>query len=337
MAPIQTRVRLRTRTPLWTGGMRQNMSRVLETGILGSLRWWYEAIVRGLGGWACDPTKHTCSSESGLCDACRMFGSTGWRRRFRLVVSETKEAAPLSVPPRIRASVHPQSAWYLPGAGYMGEFKIELIPWDSQAPLDQILLTLRLITRYSALGAKTGLGYGWVDLVQAPEIDVNTILKQWEEKYFQKGNVAHQQIEQKALLKRLPALTNMFFAQLRVNHSKPYNWQPVADLRYNLRQAFHNQCPGLQSFIMGEVRGQQRRASKIRMTAAVDGQMRVWGWIPEEVERYCNLSQKKVFKTIHNTLQRHGQIQSWQSFTPVDEAHPTHTIDMVSFLSSLLA
>lgn len=79
------------------------------------MRWWYEAIVRGMGGYACDPTsekrcqfdakaydeeykRHLKANESkelaskyaleaGLkkvCPACRLFGCTGWKRRFKL-------------------------------------------------------------------------------------------------------------------------------------------------------------------------------------------------------------------------------------------------------------
>lgn len=77
-----------------------------ETGILGSLRWWYEGILRGFGGHACDPTEHVCLFDvkryaegrqrgltgaallaaAGLCPACQFFGATGWQRRFRLLV-----------------------------------------------------------------------------------------------------------------------------------------------------------------------------------------------------------------------------------------------------------
>ena len=48
-------IRVHTLTPLWTGGVDGTMDRIHETGILGSLRWWYESIVRGLGGSACNP------------------------------------------------------------------------------------------------------------------------------------------------------------------------------------------------------------------------------------------------------------------------------------------
>lgn len=42
-------VTLQPMTPLWTGDANQRWSRVRETGVLGSLRWWYVAIVQGLG------------------------------------------------------------------------------------------------------------------------------------------------------------------------------------------------------------------------------------------------------------------------------------------------
>ncbi len=65
---MDAQFRLIFETPLWTGGLglpplpnqRLPMHRVRATGLLGSLRWWYETVVRALGGWACDPTEHTC-------------------------------------------------------------------------------------------------------------------------------------------------------------------------------------------------------------------------------------------------------------------------------------
>jgi len=46
-------VRLKTLTPIWTGDAERQNTRLRETGIISSLRWWYEALVRGLGGYAC--------------------------------------------------------------------------------------------------------------------------------------------------------------------------------------------------------------------------------------------------------------------------------------------
>lgn len=51
----QFSIRIKPLTPLWTGNEKRESKVLRETGILGSLRWWYEAVVRGLGGKACDP------------------------------------------------------------------------------------------------------------------------------------------------------------------------------------------------------------------------------------------------------------------------------------------
>jgi hypothetical protein len=56
-------ITLKTLTPLWTGGVDQTCDRLHETGLIGSLRWWYEVLVRGLGGYACDPTEHRCTFD----------------------------------------------------------------------------------------------------------------------------------------------------------------------------------------------------------------------------------------------------------------------------------
>lgn len=96
----ELKVRLKTLTPIWTGGVDGTMDRIHETGILGSLRWWYEAIVRGLGGWACDPSqseleltsshlnqyKHARQEGKDWCDVCKVFGTTGWKKRFKLEI-----------------------------------------------------------------------------------------------------------------------------------------------------------------------------------------------------------------------------------------------------------
>jgi len=49
-------VKIKALTPLWTGDAERKSNKIRETGIIGSLRWWYEALIRGLGGNACDPT-----------------------------------------------------------------------------------------------------------------------------------------------------------------------------------------------------------------------------------------------------------------------------------------
>ena len=72
-------------TDLWTGGADGKPDRLISTGLLGSIRWWFEVLVRGLGGGACDPTDTKCEDRN-HCVVCELFGCTGWARKFRFEV-----------------------------------------------------------------------------------------------------------------------------------------------------------------------------------------------------------------------------------------------------------
>lgn len=173
-------ITLKTLTPLWTGGAYGKMDRIHETGIIGSLRWWYEAIVRGLGGQACDPSQGTCQfdaekyaksrasdehqrlRDAGLCDVCQVFGATGWRRRFRLKVddsklSETWSGKAINVRPPDR-----NRGWYL-NPGKVGNFTLRIMA--DEALRAQVLALIQFMARYGNLGARPQLGYGQVEIV----------------------------------------------------------------------------------------------------------------------------------------------------------------------------
>jgi len=83
-------------TDIWTGNADGDSGRLITTGLLGSLRWWFEVLVRGLGGSVCDPSdrERRCpdpeikdANEAGHhCLVCELFGCTGWARKFRFDV-----------------------------------------------------------------------------------------------------------------------------------------------------------------------------------------------------------------------------------------------------------
>lgn len=79
---------LQAKTPIWTGDIDIKSDLVQATGIIGSLRWWFEAILRAMGKYSCDPTSENnrCPKEEGnkkhYCHACLIFGATGIRRLF---------------------------------------------------------------------------------------------------------------------------------------------------------------------------------------------------------------------------------------------------------------
>ncbi len=123
-------VEIKSRALIWTGDENRKMSSILrETGILGSIRWWYEAMIRGLGGTACDPTNTKCNGEN-HCVACELFGCTGWARKFKLqidVINASEKIIFNFIPLR----------------------EIRDVEWAL------LNLTLHLIAKYGAIGGKT--------------------------------------------------------------------------------------------------------------------------------------------------------------------------------------
>lgn len=157
-------VKIRTLTPLWTGGVERKTDQIHETGLIGSMRWWYESILRGLDGWACDPTEHKCKDEK-RCAACELFGNTGWGRQFRLkATSELFKASPEFR--ELRIHQNQKRGWRL-GSGILSdELTLSMLPMRSgeQANLNSLAFLSSLAAHWGALGARTQVGYGIVDV-----------------------------------------------------------------------------------------------------------------------------------------------------------------------------
>lgn len=49
--------RIKALTDIWTGDARGKGGRLIPTGLMGSLRWWFEVLVRGLGGKGVRPDR----------------------------------------------------------------------------------------------------------------------------------------------------------------------------------------------------------------------------------------------------------------------------------------
>jgi len=193
-------IKLRTLTPIWTGGVDGKVDRIHETGILGSLRWWYEAIVRGLGGQACDPTDTKCiyKREQGesheqayarLCDACKLFGCTGWRRRFRLSVeiSDSPFESRFCLATLNKAGTF--NHWWLTKIfeSALGErlpfndlnLHIQFLP-GSESHKAALKGLLSLMAHYGGIGAKTQYGFGQFDWAEklSPASAIEAIQRQ---------------------------------------------------------------------------------------------------------------------------------------------------------------
>lgn len=201
-------VKLKMLTPLWTGGVDGSMDRIHETGIVGSLRWWYEAIVRGLGGRACDPSGHECGSD-GMCDVCRMFGTTGWRRRFRLEVVEDETEMVLPSPLNVRPPGRSRG-WYLP-PGRTGTFTLCL--HGGREELSKLASLFLFLERWGNIGAKPQLGYGIFSIINRAQ--VAELAEGWTVMDLQPPN------------EDLPDLRRFAFFLYRFEPQKPNWWTRV--------------------------------------------------------------------------------------------------------------
>jgi len=172
-------LRIKTLTPLWAAGVDKTCDRLHETGIIGSLRWWYEVIVRGLGGKVCDLTADGCKlkseeykkvkqkgksekealSAAGLCHVCQVFGATGWQRRFSIEVHSDgqmiwgdSELKVLNIRPPGR-----NRGWFL-SPGLRGDVSLTLK--GAQDIVGQIGALIGWLDNWGSLGSKPQLGYG---------------------------------------------------------------------------------------------------------------------------------------------------------------------------------
>jgi CRISPR type III-B/RAMP module RAMP protein Cmr1 len=159
-------VEIKPLTPIWTGNENGECETLRETGIIGSLRWWYEALIRGLGGYACDPTNTKCEGKN-HCVACELFGCAGWARKFRLEVEFNNTIPKVQIGTRGK-----KGNKYLKRniAGFMsdGTIVLKFTPLRKITPNEWKLLnkTLQVIAVYGALGAKTTQGNGVIEIVE---------------------------------------------------------------------------------------------------------------------------------------------------------------------------
>lgn len=133
-------------TDIWTGdtgtAQSKQANRLIPTGLLGSIRWWFEVLVRGLGGAPCDPSanqKACLGTEH--CVVCELFGCTGWARKVRFDVRNAQGAV--------------ISSKLTKGTKFNLRFTpLRAVRAEEWALID---LTLRLICEFGALGGKTVL------------------------------------------------------------------------------------------------------------------------------------------------------------------------------------
>ena len=346
-------IKLKTLTPLWTGGIDGKVDRIHETSIIGSLRWWYEVIVRGLGGHVCDPSKHKCTldveeyhksnanderqrlHDAGLCDVCQVFGATGWRRRFRIKIEETSISdASITHPIRANRTYTREDnnrekectpTWYFPDPPKVGAFAISTQSLMPDIPSEVIAGLIQFIADWAALGARPQMGFGVVE----PADDRLDTKPFYDWLTSRAGNQQYS---------NLPSLKNMFFARIVPKNGSSFSENETFNLKYDLRRRFANDQK-LRHFIMGTVRG-GRKAAKVKMSRSYKHEgkniIRVWGWIPERADVYNGWNREKVVKHIHDYLKTKYQLEVWREMNSARDTVAPNNNDVKAFLRSLL-
>ncbi len=305
-------IEIQTLTPIWTGDSSRLMDRIHETGILGSMRWWYEAIVRGLGGKACDPSTSKCVydsekykksnaqtererlREAKLCDACQLFGATGWRRQFTLAVHDDK-TQPIWTPPENLLNIRPQyrnRGWYLP-PGRKGKFTLRLK--GTEDSLSKIASLLIFLERFGNIGAKPQLGYGIFKIENKEKVIEYAKKFQWDSL-----------IDSTSSNSRQPSITQFMFFSYKFTPEKPGWWtkldgvgrvatrvEPLVEqfgivpaapsLKNDWRFHHYGYSWSKNYFIFGTSRPERRR-SRIAVSWAFrsdhEWEIRGWAWMP---------------------------------------------------------
>lgn len=262
---------IKTLTPLWTGGVETGrMDRIHETGIIGSLRWWYEAIVRGLGSDVCDPTSDRPSDRcprngENYCQVCQLFGATGQRRKFRLRLGDGEalfgsNARDILTPSgrihsgrRLRAG-----GWYLMGNSMMGdEIPLRFVPLVAAGVSPHLRLVISLIDRHAAIGAKVSSGYGVLHFCENGQpIQVRTLSNLPRDSRLTRQHT-------------LPDIRDCFFAKIRFQTptANPNWWQNVQ----GIAQSWNGQVIDDQNQVYVHRNPQERQQAQRNLQAAVQG------------------------------------------------------------------
>ncbi len=331
-------------TPLFTGGTEGKCDRLHETGLMGSFRWWFEVLIRGLGGTACDPSTHECG-EDNFCHSCSIFGTTGLKRAFRLVLErlENKDGfGQLKIRVKDKYTVNAGNesktlnhfGWYLqPGISDVltGTFYFPLrpLPGLSDKGLKQVLLlTFNLATQWGGLGAGMSKGYGVCEFSSAAKL--NPVVALESLKRFVDGNNCS------AFGGPYPFLSEFFFTKFRFNPGDPKHFLtariffpqdpgrlsyyhskgviPISPLvRYYLRQLIRDMFPGndvLRHRLMGEVKGQRLQKSLINVSHAYA--------VPENEGMYEFRIWGWIPQNLHREIKRKNVIEKLREWTAAD-------------------
>ena len=290
-------------TPIWTGdAFGESNSRTLETGIIGSLRWWTEALVRGMGVPVDDPTasKEPYDQEKNPGNPVeRIYGFTGWRRRFRVNVTTPEAQLYLAREYRLPEFAHDGKvpSWPFRSKAWRGRMKLNVL---AESPRDIAILrgTLGFAASIGAIGAKSQHGCG---IVACEKYDSTDFLA-WMKELFDTGPKSTGD-------SGLPSLRNLFTSEYAAKEGEELEDLDTFRARYHLRRAFGQDATPLRHFLFGKERGDTKQGSKVCVSFPMQrddkARMRVWGWIPAGSDR------NEYLQRIEGTMNKHYKQIAW--------------------------
>jgi len=343
-------IRLITQTPLWTGGPRAGyVDRLHETGLLGSLRWWFEVLVRSVGGTVHSPNGSSSAvldlekynklttgqkkdpaklKECGLCDVSLIFGATNWKRKFRLEIEDhTCEQHISNV--KIDTTSGNEAQWFFNSPARMGSFVLNITPLTSEKTLfDPAIIEglVKFICDWGGLGARNQMGFGIVK--PKDHLDTRPLYNYLTT--IQKHSVPQQ----------LPTLNNMFFVRITAHEKNRFSDKTTFEIKHELRKTIEDKDGKIARFIMGAIKP-EKSASKISLSRPFDdgntSTIRIWGWIPEQSGNYgSSWNRQHIRNVIYEHLQQNYQVTSadW-----IELDHPDHEQKNLpdKFLKTLLS
>jgi len=313
-------IKLQTLTPLWTGAADRSCESLKLTGLLGSLRWWFEVLVRGMEYYACDSTsENKCKNEikhpedlyrfpNQVCPACFLFGATGWRKRFTVTLNSSF-IRPYSDKIKVKIGEKSKEWHYYPGL--IGTATLTFY-FKSYEPFNEYLkstlkILLTLIQNYGMLGAKTALGYGVVSFI---DLYSSNLQDDWNK--FNSFLNCFKNFKHKNNDKVIPTLNDMFFAKFKITNNdiatslnkiekffetdtqsdlnalKNSNWIFISPfVRKKIRKIFNKKEE--RHFLMGKVSRDYTTFSAIQVShgyinpESEDLEFKINGWLPEEI------------------------------------------------------
>ncbi|MFA5150596.1 MAG: type III-B CRISPR module RAMP protein Cmr1 [Candidatus Omnitrophota bacterium] len=234
---------IKTKTPIWTGGIEGICDTIHETGIIGSMRWWYEVVLRGLDVFACDPTsaEQRCPNEITIgnqkqnqwCNACDLFGMTGRQRKFKInIIRGNPVYQPKEIGDDERINIKPSNpprdtGWYL-RAGRISSKKglsFTITSLATPEPTQKVKVLLCLLSKWAGIGARQQHGYGIFEILDEnnePISITNDELNNFiNESVNPQGNQPpKRRTNGTALVLPNPNLKNFFFAKIKLTGLK---------------------------------------------------------------------------------------------------------------------